>query len=106
MRADRRLTLVGLRIVGLWLVVHAILTFASGLITGGAGLYGFSQMAAKEATFQADSTPDEAKARELDSEFRMRRIFRRETYRHQAMQGISKAIWAVLCILTRAVKEL
>jgi len=92
------LLLIGIKLIGLWLLCHAVINLAQSAITGGT-MYQAHRRAEARAPWQAPDGISEELATEMSEKWKMDDSMNKFTYRIQMMQAWSKMPWELIMAL-------
>ena len=93
-KTDKRLTLVGIRIVGLCILAYSIVALGNSAISAAMNSYVVSHPNTVGGTIAPNSGLPEDEIDDLDSQFRMERSFQVAAHRISLRQDISRIVWA------------
>jgi hypothetical protein len=96
--ADRGLTLVGIKLMGLALLCYAVVSFGQATITG-VTFYIEYKIAQEKSPWQAPSDIREDLKKELTERSRMEDSVQRLTYQMQVYQSLSRLPWLLFVAL-------
>ena len=94
MKTDKRLTLVGIRIVGLCLLAYSMVTLGNSAVSAAMNSYVVSHPNTIGGTIAPNSGLPKDMIDNLESKFRMEREFQVTAHRISLHQDISRIIWA------------
>lgn len=95
-KADRKLTIVGLRIVGLCVLAYAIVTFGNNALSAGGNLYVFTHTEVMGPTLNPTAPLSEGKKSELMSEFQTERSMKKNIALIGLQHDVGGIIWAAI----------
>jgi len=96
--ANRELLLVGIRLIGLWLLCHAVINLAQSAISGGT-MHQALRRAEARAPWQAPEGIPEELATEMAEKWEMDDSIQKFSYEMQMMQAWAKTPWELIMIL-------
>ena len=96
--ANRDMMLVGIKLIGLWLLFHAVINLAQSAITGTTMHHAY-KLAEARAPRQAPEGISEKLATEMTEKWKMDDSMNKFTYQIQMMQAWSRVPWELVLAL-------